>query len=442
MNATNNDESAVTPSKTADVSSTTSKQPFITPAETSLENVLSTPEQTPFTTSSPTTPSMTPSTTPLQHDPADTPIQNVLPKTPFASTPATTTPTPSTAASTTHSTMTPASPETAQNAVHSRNVLIICGGLSHERDISLSSGHRVAGMLRNAGWNVTIHDMDADLITYLQTPQTRPDVIWPLLHGRNGEDGSIRDILELTDLPYVGSRPTASRAAWNKPIAKNIVRTLGGLSTPSWVTLPESLFRELGASKVIDLITDSSTLPLFVKPTRGGSSLGCSLVTTKSELPQALVNCFAYDDVALIESAIIGTEVTVGILQIDGEDIVLPPLEIAATPGTYDYEARYTPGPLPLYIPARLNHMILERVQNAALCAHNTLHLRDFSRIDFIVDAQGVPQFLEANVTPGMTDTSLLPQAALHAGYQLQDIYSAMVTSALERHQHHEGLAL
>ncbi|MDY4678268.1 MAG: D-alanine--D-alanine ligase, partial [Bifidobacterium tsurumiense] len=140
-------------------------------------------------------------------------------------------------------------------------VLIICGGLSHERDISLSSGHRVGGFLEDAGWHVVFHDMDSDLIEYLNNPNTCPDIVWPLLHGANGEDGSIRDVLEMVGLPYIGSRAKASRTAWSKPIAKNVVRKLGGLNTPHSVTLPESMFRELGAGKVIDLLVQSMGLP-------------------------------------------------------------------------------------------------------------------------------------------------------------------------------------
>ncbi|MCI1649082.1 D-alanine--D-alanine ligase family protein [Bifidobacterium tibiigranuli] len=313
------------------------------------------------------------------------------------------------------------------------SVLIICGGLSHERDISISSGHRVGGFLEDAGWQVRYHDMDSELLQYLSDPATRPDIVWPLLHGANGEDGSIRDILEMEGLPYIGSRAKASRTAWSKPIAKNVVRKLAGLSTSHSVTLPESMFRELGVGKVIDLLVDSLGLPLFIKPTMGGSALGCTLVTDAKQLPQAMVSCFAYGEVALVERAISGTEVSVSVLDIDGEPLVLPPLEIVTPNGTYDYDARYTPGPTDFYVPARLPAAVLKATQDAALAAHRTLSLRDLSRTDFIVDADGIPQFLESNVTPGMTDTSLLPQAAVAAGYDLADLYSQLVESVLRQ---------
>ncbi|WEV52980.1 D-alanine--D-alanine ligase [Bifidobacterium sp. ESL0704] len=314
-------------------------------------------------------------------------------------------------------------------------VLVICGGMSHERDVSLASGHRVSGYLEKAGWNVTTHDMDSELLPYLSDPKTRPDIVWPLLHGANGEDGSIRDILELEGLPYIGSRAKASRTAWSKPIAKNVVRKLGGLSTPVSVALPESTFRELGAKKVVDLLVSSLKLPLFVKPTQGGSAMGCTRVDKASELPQAMVNSFAYGDVALVEQAVTGTEISVSVLEIDGEPLVLPPLEVATPDGDYDYEARVTPGPTDFYVPARLPEAVLKAAQEAALTAHNTLSLRDISRTDFIVDESGIPQFLESNVAPGMTATSQLPQAAIAAGYSLSDLYSQLVESVLRQHR-------
>ncbi|MBB2955504.1 D-alanine-D-alanine ligase [Bifidobacterium commune] len=314
-------------------------------------------------------------------------------------------------------------------------VLVICGGISHERDVSLASGHRVSGYLQKAGWNVTMHDMDSDLLPYLSDPKTRPDIVWPLLHGANGEDGSIRDILEVEGLPYIGSRAKASRTAWSKPIAKNVVRKLGGLSTPISVALPESMFRELGARKVVDLLVDSLNLPLFVKPTQGGSAMGCTRVDKAEELPQAMVNSFAYGNVALVEQAVTGTEISVSILDIDGVPLVLPPLEVATPDGDYDYEARITPGPTDFYVPARLPETVLKAAQDAALVAHNTLSLRDISRTDFIVNESGTPQFLESNVAPGMTATSQLPQAAVAAGYNLPDLYSQLVESVLHQHR-------
>ena len=308
-------------------------------------------------------------------------------------------------------------------------VAVLAGGLSHERDVSLRSGRRVAETLRGAGLEVTVHDVDASLLPFLA--EEKPDVVWPLLHGASGEDGSIRDVLELLSLDYVGTGPRASRAAWNKPIAKNVV--LGaGLSTPDYVTLPQSLFRELGAQPVLDAIVGRLGLPLVVKPTRGGSALGVTLVRRPEDLPRAMVDCFSYGDIALIERAVEGTEIAVSV--VDGPDgpEALPAVEIV-TEGTYDYDARYNPGRTSYYAPARLAPDVAARVEETAVRAHLALGLRDLSRSDLIVDADGVPHFLEVNVAPGMTETSLFPQAVHAAGRDLGDLYRAIVTQSAVR---------
>lgn len=315
-------------------------------------------------------------------------------------------------------------------------VVILCGGLSHERDVSLSSGHRVAGFLEEtAQWDVAVHDVDSTLLDYLSSPETRPDIVWPLLHGSYGEDGSIRDVLEMLNLPYIGSRAKASMVAWNKPIAKNIVRKIGGLHTPHSVTLPQEVFRELGVQPIINHIVESIHLPLIVKPNMGGSALGCTVVRDISELPQALVDCFAYANTALIEHFVEGTEVSVSIIDTGDEIIALPPLEIRAPRGIYDYSERYTPGETEFIIPARLDADVLERVKADALTAFEVMGMRDISRIDFIVDNEGIPQFLEANVTPGMTDVSILPRQAVAAGFNLGELYSRIVSSVLEQNR-------
>lgn len=305
-------------------------------------------------------------------------------------------------------------------------VVVLAGGLSHEREVSLRSGRRVADALRSAGIDVTIHDVDAGLLPYLA--REKPDAVWPLLHGASGEDGSIRDVLELLGLDYVGTRPRASRAAWNKPIAKNVV--LGaGISTPDYVTLPQSLFRELGAQPVLDAVVGRLGLPLVVKPTRGGSALGVTLVRRAEDLPRAMVDCFSYGDIALIEQAVEGTEVAVSVVDGPEGPQALPAVEIV-TDGTYDYDARYNPGRTRYFTPARLAPEVAVRVSEIAVRAHVALGLRHLSRSDLIVDADGTPHFLEVNVAPGMTETSLFPQAALAAGRDLSELYRSIVTQS------------
>ncbi|WP_222844039.1 D-alanine--D-alanine ligase [Cellulosimicrobium sp. CUA-896] len=303
------------------------------------------------------------------------------------------------------------------------HVTILAGGLSHERDVSLRSGRRVAESLRAAGLEVSVHDVDADLLRFLD--RHRPDVVWPLLHGASGEDGSVRDVLELVGVPYVGTGPRESRAAWSKPVAKSVA--IGaGISTPEYVTLPQSLFRELGAQPVLDAIVARLGLPLVVKPTQGGSALGVTLVETADQLPRAMVDCFAYGNVALVERAVSGTELAVSVVDLGDGPRALPPVEIV-TEGPYDYDARYNPGRTEYFAPARLDAEADAMVRDVAVRAHRALGLRDLSRTDVILEPDGQVQFLEVNVAPGMTETSLFPQAARAAGLDLAELYLAVV---------------
>ena len=306
-------------------------------------------------------------------------------------------------------------------------VAILAGGLSHERDVSLRSGRRVAEALRSAGVDVSVHDVDSDLITALS--ELRPDLVWPVLHGASGEDGSMRDVVQLLGLRLLGTGPRASRAAWSKSIAKTVV-SRAGLVTPEFVTLPQSLFRELGPARILSAIVDRLGLPVVVKPTRGGSALGVSIVQTADDLPRAMVDCFAYAGTALIERAVSGVEVAVSVVDLGDGPIALAPVEIV-TDGPYDYDARYNPGRVDYFTPARLSDSTRAEVERVALVAHQALGLSRLSRTDLIVDAEGVANFLEVNVSPGMTETSLLPQAAEASGYNLGSLYRSLVEASL-----------
>ncbi|WP_255424282.1 D-alanine--D-alanine ligase family protein [Pengzhenrongella frigida] len=309
----------------------------------------------------------------------------------------------------------------------SPRVVVLAGGMSHERDVSLRSGRRVAEALRSAGLEVSLHDVDADLLPALA--QGRPDLVWPLLHGATGEDGSVRDILELVGVRYVGTGPRESRVAWSKPIGKTVAAR-AGLATPDFVTLPQSLFRELGAGRVLESLLARFGLPLVVKPSRGGSALGVTLVRDAADLPRAMVDAFAYGDTALVEQAVEGRELAVSVIE-DADGLhALPAVEIV-TDGPYDYDARYNPGRTEYFTPARLSRTEADAVSAAALAAHRALGLRHLSRTDLILDNAGVPQFLEVNVAPGMTETSLFPQAAVAGGRDLPELYRSIVMAAL-----------
>ncbi|WP_449386055.1 D-alanine--D-alanine ligase family protein [Cellulomonas soli] len=309
----------------------------------------------------------------------------------------------------------------------SPRVAVLAGGLSHERDVSLRSGRRVAEALRSVGVEVSVHDVDADLVPALL--QLRPDVVWPLLHGASGEDGSVRDVVQLLGIPVLGTDPRASRVAWSKPISKTVVAR-AGIRTPDFVTLPQSLFHELGAAQVLGLLDARLGFPLMVKPSRGGSALGVSLVTSHDELPRAMVDCFSYSDTALVERAVAGTEVGVSVVDTGDGPVALPAVEIV-TDGAYDYDARYNPGRTEYFTPARLTPDVARRVGAVAVGAHRALGLDRVSRTDLIVDPSGEVWFLEVNTAPGMTETSLFPQAAEAAGHNLGELYRSLVLASL-----------
>jgi D-alanine-D-alanine ligase len=312
------------------------------------------------------------------------------------------------------------------------HVLVLSGGLSAERDVSLRSGRRVAEALRleRPDWEVIEHDVDAALMDRLR--QHRPDCIVPLLHGAAGEDGALRDLLDAMRIPFVGSTASASRLAFDKPVTKELV-TQAGLRTPACVAMPQSTFRELGAAAVLDAVVERLGLPLIVKPTRGGSSLGTAIVHTATDLPAAMVGAFAYGDVVLMEQYVVGTEVAIGVFERDDDLLALSGVEIVPPGELYDYAARYTAGTTEFFCPARLPEDVAERAQAVALNAHLLLGLRDWSRTDVIVDAQGQPWFLEINVAPGMTETSLFPQALVAAEVGLGALTAELVEAAVAR---------
>jgi D-alanine-D-alanine ligase len=310
---------------------------------------------------------------------------------------------------------------------HTPRVVVLAGGLSHEREVSLRSGRRVADALRDAGCVVEVRDVDAGLVPALRAAP--PDVVWPLLHGATGEDGAVRDVLDLLGLAYVGATPAACRIAWDKPVAGSIARG-AGLSVPDSVALPHGTFRELGAQGVLAAIVDRLGLPLVVKPARGGSALGVSVVRDAAALPRAMVDCFAYGDVALVERFVEGVEVAVSVVDVGDGPWALPAVEIVADGGVYDYDARYTAGATEFFCPARLTPATSEAAADVAVRAHTAFGLRHLSRTDLIIDQAGIPWFLEVNVAPGMTETSLLPQSVEAAGSDIGRLYRTLVEAA------------
>ncbi len=307
------------------------------------------------------------------------------------------------------------------------DVLVLAGGISHERDISLRSGRQLADGLLAHGVKVTIRDPDATLLEHIR--RERPDVIWPALHGASGEDGALRGLLDFLGVPYVGAKADAARLAWDKPTAKTLVSRVG-VPTPASITLPREAFRELGAVGILEEISDEFSGPLVVKPAQGGSSQGVTIVEDRSKLPRAMVDAYTYWDVVLIEQRITGTEISIGVLDTGDGPVALPAVEIEPVHGVYSYEARYTAGETRFYTPARIAPEIAERAAQHALDAHRALGLRHLSRVDFIIDGAGTPFFLEANVMPGLTETSVYPIALEAAGYDVGLAYAALASAA------------
>ncbi|HEV7623065.1 MAG TPA: D-alanine--D-alanine ligase [Amnibacterium sp.] len=308
------------------------------------------------------------------------------------------------------------------------DVVVLSGGISHERDVSLRSGRRVADALTRLGFTVRTLDSDPRLLPALLAQ--RPSIIWPVLHGASGEDGSLRSLLDAAGLPFIGTRGDATRLAWDKPTAKRIVATAGG-ATPRSVTLTREVFREIGAHAAIDAILAAFPEPSVVKPARGGSAQGVTVVDEPDRLPRAMMDAFTYADEALIEAKVTGTEIAVGVIEHEDGPQALPAVEIVPRSGVYGFDERYTAGATRFYTPARITTEAAAAAGELAVLAHTALGLRHLSRSDMIVDADGRPWFLEVNVMPGLTETSLLPQALKSTGRDLGEAYAALTRLAL-----------
>ncbi len=312
-------------------------------------------------------------------------------------------------------------------------VAVISGGLSHERDVSVRSGRRLSEQLVKAGLDVDHWDVDERFVGLLATRDA--DVAFVALHGGSGENGTVQALLELAGLPYVGSTAGACRAAYDKAIAKTRMLE-AGIATPAWVTLPSTIFREVGPENLYHLVDSVIGLPLVVKPVAGGSALGVSVVPEEKDLPAALVQAYAYASEVLLEAYVDGYEVTVPVLDLGDGPKALAPMLIELPPGTsYDYQARYDASSDVRYTSLADDDSRLDvpRVRAVAEQVHTLLGLRDLSRVDLIVGKDGVPQVLEAAVTPGLTETSTFPLAVTNAGLELSEVYATLVANAKKR---------
>jgi D-alanine-D-alanine ligase len=251
-----------------------------------------------------------------------------------------------------------------------QTVIVLSGGLSHERDVSLRSGRRVSQALRSRGVEVVESDVDSTLLARLA--EHPGAVVFPVLHGEAGEDGALREVFDLLGVPFVGSVGAACRVAFDKSIATTVVGA-AGIRTPTQVALPHETFRELGAQVLVKALGDQIGIPMMIKPSRCGSALGCSKVTRPAELPAAMVGAYAYGAVAVIEEFVEGTEVTVAVVDRGRGPIALPAVEIRPESGVYDYTARYTAGATRFLCPAELEAEVANRCADVALRVHAAL---------------------------------------------------------------------
>ncbi len=310
------------------------------------------------------------------------------------------------------------------------HILVLSGGLSPERDVSLRSGRRLANALREALPDSEISESDVTAETLQALTLDKPDCVIPVIHGAVGEDGSLRNVLESLGIPFVGSGAQAARLAFDKGVANSLVPQE---NVPKFVVLPQSFFRELGANSVIDAIVGAMKFPIVVKPLTGGSALGVTLCSTRDDIPTAMVAAFGYDDHVMIQEAVSGTELAVTVVEHGDEAAALPPVEIVPVNGMYDYHSRYTAGHTEFFTPARLTASDTQRVNAFAVGVHKVLGLRDVSRTDLILDSEGKIWFIEVNVAPGMTETSLVPMAISAAGLSVGQVFGELALAATRR---------
>ncbi len=305
-------------------------------------------------------------------------------------------------------------------------VAVLKGGRSLERQVSLRSGARVEDALGRLGHEAVAIDVGLDLIQRLRG--ARPDVAFIAMHGRDGEDGTIQELLEILGIPFTGSGVLACVRATDKVLAKHLLIE-AEIPTPDFFAFNETAFRELGAAEALGAIEERLEFPIVVKPCSQGSALGIKFARSPADLPAALVSAFSYDSKVLLERHVDGRDLAVSIL--DGEP--LPVVEaVPRDDSFYDFQARYEIGRTTFTCPADLSNGLTEQAQELALATYRLLGCRAFARVDLMLGANGVLTVLEANPIPGFTETSLLPQAAEAAGVSFDALVERILELALE----------
>ena len=304
------------------------------------------------------------------------------------------------------------------NLVTKKKIGVLMGGLSSEREVSLDSGKAVLKALAGKGYDAVAVDVGRDAADRIRT--SGMEIAFNALHGKFGEDGAIQGMLEIMGIPCTGSGILASAMGMNKIISKTLFKAYG-LQVGPFLSVSR------GDSNMLKTAQSEIGFPLVVKPSSEGSSVGVSLVHAQSDFDAAVKLAFSYDPEILVERYIRGMEVQVGIL---GER-ALGAIEIVPKDVFYSYKAKYEQGMSDHFFPARIPKDVYTRTLDAGLLAHRALGCRGYSRVDFIIDNDGVPYILEVNTLPGMTATSLLPEIAQGAGIPFPDLVEQILRLAI-----------
>ena len=310
-------------------------------------------------------------------------------------------------------------------------VAVLKGGRSLERQVSLRSAANVEDALTRLGHEVVGIDVGSDLIWRLR--DERPDVAFVALHGRDGEDGTVQELLEILEIPYTGSGVLACSRAIDKVMTKHLLQA-EDVPTPDFFAFTRTAFRELGAADTLPAIEERLGFPIVVKPSRQGSALGIKFAASAADVPGALVSAFSYDERVLLERHVEGRDLAVSVLEGPDGPQALPIVEAVPADGDpYDYESRYDIGRTKFLCPAELDGDLTARAQAIALATYELLGCYGFARVDLMLSADGELSVLEANSIPGLTDTSLLPQAAEAAGMPFDQLVERIVDLAFSR---------
>ncbi len=306
-----------------------------------------------------------------------------------------------------------------------KKILVIMGGTSSERDISLMSGEAVYDALADLNYNVKKFILDKD--NAFEIAGEKPDLCVIMLHGKGGEDGAIQGMLELMNIPYTGSGLAASANCMNKILTKKLI-SLENIPTPEYAILK----KDEDVIPFVESMLSNFDFPLVVKAPCQGSSVGVEIVKSKSELISAIENNINYDDEILIERFIKGTELTVPVMQDGNRCIALPIVEIVSENTFYDFESKYTAGMSHHIIPARIPEAAAERIEKYAISAYKAVGCKGVARIDFFIDENNNPYVIEINTIPGMTKTSLVPDSAAAAGISFGNLVEKIIAQSLD----------